>query len=773
MPDIVLSPDAAVPEPLDASTKSTFARTLRLDGNQPLCKALVYVFHRTRQMQLLEGEPLPIVDATTRTVAFELQPEDLIYPGLFEVHVVAENEDDTIQRYPGAEALRINVTGETRRYELGMLTRAVEETFRYRQEAETFAKAQANGTVVQLSSLPTASEHNGEVWFVINTRQYYKSDGASWESAGTATAGITSEGELTDVPVARVDTISNLKSNLTPTPNIHRIVEGYQSAGDRGGGLLRWVPGDTRTADNGLVFESAVSGYGPGEANEGRWHRITEGALSAKAFGATGDGTGDDTTAIQAAIDAAAAGEYRAVLLPKGDYPVTQLALKCGVVLFGEGWHTNILATEDTTPLVAASADTVSQAVIRDLRVSGYGDAGSSSNCIDIQDASSVLIENVFVINGSSNNIRVRNCEEVFVVGCRSQWPKGDNHSNINIQLSTKCRVHQCIVRDGKWLGVQFEDADDCAITDCDIGGPNLSHSGINCWGTVNRLLIQGNLVWPENGGSGMAIAPSNETRGVHVIGNMVRNTRVHGIDIEDSREAVVVGNYLFNCSVNGQGGDIQIENAIDVLVANNYVVDGGRDGIVVTADETNNYSANNRVSITGNFITRVRKGINIGATIEDSLITNNLVRECSREGIVLGVGCNQIVVAQNSLTNCSQETDAGSDAMVLRGNNHVVVQNSIVSTKAPRHNRGITLTSISDHCQIKYNHIEGQAGDAINDNGNFNTVNGTGEEATDAETPTASNWRHGNIVDFTDTDDGSGDGVYLLKKDGTWTQLA
>jgi hypothetical protein len=50
---------------------------------------------------------------------------------------------------------------------------------------------------------------------------------------------------------------------------------------------------------------------------------------------------------------------------------------------------------------------------------------------------------------------------------------------------------------------------------------------------------------------------------------------------------------------------------------------------------------------------------------------------------------------------------------------------------------------------------------------------NGLGAESANAETPTAANWQPGDLVDFTDTGDASGDGVYVLGLDGsTWTQV-
>src|SRR5690554_3521974 len=57
--------------------------------------------------------------------------------------------------------------------------------------------------------------------------------------------------------------------------------------------------------------------------------------INVKAFKAVGDGTTDDTAAIQEAISKAAAGDT--VLIPAGTYLVRSLGLKSGINMKGEG----------------------------------------------------------------------------------------------------------------------------------------------------------------------------------------------------------------------------------------------------------------------------------------------------------------------------------------------------------------------------------------------------------------------------------------------------
>jgi hypothetical protein len=49
---------------------------------------------------------------------------------------------------------------------------------------------------------------------------------------------------------------------------------------------------------------------------------------------------------------------------------------------------------------------------------------------------------------------------------------------------------------------------------------------------------------------------------------------------------------------------------------------------------------------------------------------------------------------------------------------------------------------------------------------------NGVGNEDADAEFPQSTEWPTGAVVDFTDTGDGNGDGVYMKLLDATWTQI-
>jgi hypothetical protein len=92
------------------------------------------------------------------------------------------------------------------------------------------------------------------------------------------------------------------------------LLQGHSSRGDGGGGLF-WVDKtDTSSSDDGGTLIVATDGT--------RLKRLFSGAVNAKWFGATGDGSTDDQGAIQDAIDSSEANNFTLVF-SGGTYSVT------------------------------------------------------------------------------------------------------------------------------------------------------------------------------------------------------------------------------------------------------------------------------------------------------------------------------------------------------------------------------------------------------------------------------------------------------------------
>ena len=203
---------------------------------------------------------------------------------------------------------------------------------------------------------------------------------------------------------------------------------GHTDPGDGGGGTFFWDDSSS-TGDNGGTI------IVPTGSSTGRWVRIWSGRVNVKWFGATGDGTTDDTAAIQAAIDVTT--ESKVVEFPQGQYRVvppdaTSAALEIvasNAILEGIG--------SSAWPVAAGTAPTI------------IVDAPSPSGGVGI------LIERVIYLN-TSDQCAVKNLN--FVSGSNAPMAFVVVHSQQVLidTCSFNCPLGAGL---GRW-GVVFESGD-------------------------------------------------------------------------------------------------------------------------------------------------------------------------------------------------------------------------------------------------------------------------------------------------------------------------
>ena len=111
--------------------------------------------------------------------------------------------------------------------------------------------------------------------------------------------------------------VFNTYSNLvaaTPSAGDTALLLGYNAKGDGGGGEFYWDSASTATPHGSIIVQ-------PSGGGTGRWFRVLgqDGPVNVKWFGAAGDGSTDDKTAIDAAIAYCDAGN-RTLEFPDGTY---------------------------------------------------------------------------------------------------------------------------------------------------------------------------------------------------------------------------------------------------------------------------------------------------------------------------------------------------------------------------------------------------------------------------------------------------------------------
>lgn len=175
-------------------------------------------------------------------------------------------------------------------------------------------------------------------------------------------------------------------------------VMGYYTGADGGEGTFWYNASDTTSADNGGTIIVDAAGR--------RWYREAgNGPLSVKWFGATGNGTTDDTATIQSAITAAQitrAGVY----LPAGNYKVsrTLTVTAADVWITGAGIGSTVITTTATAADVIYFFNSTTFALggVRDLGITGPGGATAGS-AIHIS-AEAIRLERL-AITGTYNGV--------------------------------------------------------------------------------------------------------------------------------------------------------------------------------------------------------------------------------------------------------------------------------------------------------------------------------------------------------------------------------
>jgi hypothetical protein len=270
-----------------------------------------------------------------------------------------------------------------------------------------------------------------------------------------------------------------------------------------GGNYLRWNAGATAIEGvSGQSTDEVFIQFGTGAVTRTVSGKLGE-YVSVADFGATGDGITDDTSAIQAAIDAIEAIGGGSVLLPTGVYLVSDAITidSEGVELFGVG--SNILSSADAT---GASMFLV--------------DDGSTADAVISVQASGVTLRD-FGIDGNSAGRTSGECNGLHFYAEASE-------------AFTGCRAYRVSVYDVYGNGVLVEASggsatfsqgvlEDVSIDSC---GGTASLYGIHL-NTATDWELRNCISNNSSVGSGLYATASSDIR---VIGGEYNSNAVHGV---------------------------------------------------------------------------------------------------------------------------------------------------------------------------------------------------------------------------------------------------
>lgn len=314
-------------------------------------------------------------------------------------------------------------------------------------------------------------------------------------------------------------------------------------------------------------------------------------------YGATGDGSTDDISAINDAVYTAGLAGGGVVYFPPGTYLVsTPVLLRANVTLRGAGIDVTIIKGK-----------------------SGFtGDA---------------------IIDYPSGGLANTAITDLTVDGNKSELTGGKN--GINNPVSTFFRVERVKVKDARTRGIHLYQSDDAVLRDVVLADNGVGDDGDT--GTYCSLAIEGDRVLVSGvtvaGASGIGIALSGASTGVTIESCRVTDPNYIGIALGGSSNTNIA---ITGCTVTGSvtGPGIDTGNALHVAVTGCVLSDCWA-GLVSDAGRYHTYTG---CVVEG---TTTSHGIDITAT-SDSVISGCVVSLPTQRGIQVVTG-NRV-----SVTGCT-----------------------------------------------------------------------------------------------------------------------
>lgn len=344
-------------------------------------------------------------------------------------------------------------------------------------------------------------------------------------TAGTVTAGGTTAGSTSWT----VGSVTGFPASLASGQTFH--VADPALPGEKilvtaisGSGPYTWT---VTRGDEGSTAVAHTAGFTVRQVVTAGEYANFRAVYNVVSFGAQGDGSADDTTAIQAALTAAAAASGGVVHVPAGTYLISQtLQVGTGTRLAGAGQGVSTIRLKASAlssmtqvgantgaPMIATSGNTGQSrlAIGPGLTIDGnQANAGTlpafadAAECcpVSLWNASLVTVEDIEVINPVGYAVYLNACTDSAVTGCRvvtggASALATNQQDGIHVSTSSQIRVTGNDVDTG--TGVP---GDDAIALQCWTG----TMTGVTVAGNVIRAAVHGVAV-VEAGGSFLDIA--------------------------------------------------------------------------------------------------------------------------------------------------------------------------------------------------------------------------------------------------------------------------
>jgi hypothetical protein len=473
------------------------------------------------------------------------------------------------------------------------------------------------------------------------------------------------------------------------------VLLGYYEVGDLGRGAHYMRVASEPSTDGGKL--RSLDRYLPSgdeDDTNGGWWKLVNTELNVGYFGAKGDGTTDDSDAMNACVAFADARGGGCMIIPKGwDFGVQSLVDLCSnLYITGGGKVTNIREGEIGLNSVARfvfMAFDKQNIVIDNIEIDGKtsvktGDHGSG---ISFQKVDNFAIINCYIHDCTRRSITIGKDSEVgattFGIVANNRctgaitgvWAINDVHYLVIANNNCgNASGHAIYVDEGHQVG-----SDDSNVV---ING-NLcwnetpvvdesTRAGIGASGT-HHITITGNTVWGYDRGVSLSAGQNDLYIGKAVVaGNTIRALRM-GIRLSDVGDLLISGNHIALDSGSSSDGFAIWMNTVNtapdpvtrnIHIIGNYLESFYR-GIYSAGDST----AEDEIFVLSNVVKYVSAaGVSADAGIDlqrgdTQIVAFNMVLGAFTRGIRIDADCTNAVVQGNLITGATSQAIANQCA--------------------------------------------------------------------------------------------------------------
>lgn len=367
-----------------------------------------------------------------------------------------------------------------------------------------------------------------------------------------------------------------------------------KSAADPGhthtGASLSSIP-ETDITDGSLLarLADAETVTGAWTFNAGKLLDKGSQVYDVKAYGAVGDGSTDDTTAIQAALDACATAGGGIVFFPEGTYISTLLTWKTGVMGVGAGPYVSIIKLKNTTNTNLITGLDFGTLTGGDT-VAGIHHYGLMNIGLDGNKANNASGGYCFQAYGYAHNFVDVDVKQGKAGGIYLQgFTATDPISTYNrCGAMTRVNSHH---NDGH--GVYFNGPGDSTFTDCFFFyNDGTAPAGMSIGSRGVGLRIHGCHFYGNDQDYGIVIG----AEGCSVIGCFIEGQQVAGIWVDNpANNARIEGNYFFAAGTQAAVVGVKIDDVSGYVITGNQFINHPDGSVLLTAD--------NGGTVIGNYI--------------------------------------------------------------------------------------------------------------------------------------------------------------------------